>query len=150
VRMRARNPWVRARLRFFGWYVRFIGRPAAVYGWPPARIAASHVRDRIFSAAFAQRPVTRHKADAMVAHRPGSRPSVERAGRIWGAIERGLSGCHTPQTERETSGRRRPPRTSARSGKAFENSCGSRFPTRRTRCGWSPCVLRRRETTRSS
>jgi len=24
VRMRARNPWVRARLRFFGWYVRFI------------------------------------------------------------------------------------------------------------------------------
>ena len=26
MRMRARNPWVRARLRFFGWYVRFIGR----------------------------------------------------------------------------------------------------------------------------
>jgi hypothetical protein len=25
VRMRARNPWVRARLRFFGCQVRFIG-----------------------------------------------------------------------------------------------------------------------------
>src|SRR3954452_8823716 len=29
VRIRARNPWVRARLRFFGWYVRFTARARA-------------------------------------------------------------------------------------------------------------------------
>jgi hypothetical protein len=37
--MRLRKPWVRARLRFLGWYVRFIGSTSVAV----ARVKPDHV-----------------------------------------------------------------------------------------------------------
>jgi len=116
--MRARKPWVLARLRFFGWYVRFIGvgQYKDIRLVPPAALLT---RTRLttgkkFSARFAEADDSPLSAGAMVGKQAGE-PARKAA--VWPI--RNMKSTATEPTQTKVESQKRLP-GSARAAKEWE------------------------------